>query len=421
MLCTLVDNMMVHRPHALMAPRQRVIVQKRYNSVLEPAAGQRLGWMRSHGRSRRFYTLTKWACISKHLGRFAPFGNPITLSAALLVLWVGGMSLPALAESNEVIIRLEVPDRSEATVDLAAREALEGALLRLSGDRELLEHPAVSAALSSARSNLSLYQFERADGITRFVAHIDQAVLEALIKEANGTVWAEARPPILLWLVIDDPAGRRFGNTAAEQPLWTDLSAAFDRLGVNVRQPLYDLSDSVLVSPETLWRRDFGPILEASERYGMTHLLVGRLIGLSEGRYIGEWLYRDASVERTVSVQSASTQALIDPGLSLAMKEMRRQYAVALTTESSAKKLRVSVRNVVHFEDYRAVTDAIAGIQTLDYARPVAVEGDVLTLELLGIGNAETLLRLMASRTDLVWVNTDPDSAEGLVLAWQGP
>ena len=318
-------------------------------------------------------------------------------------------------------MRLEVADRSEATVDRAAREALEAALLRLSGDRELLEHPAVSAALSSARSNLSLYQFERADGITRFVAHIDQAVLEALIKEANGTVWAEARPPILVWLVIDNPAGRRFGNSSAEQSLWADLSAAFDSLGVNVRQPLYDLSDAVLVSPETLWRRDFGPILEASERYGMTHLLVGRLIGLSEGRYIGEWLYRDASVERAVSVQSASTQALIDPGLSLAMEEMRRQYAVALTTESSAKKLRVSVRNVVHLEDYRAVTEAIASIQTLDYARPVAVEGDILTLELLGIGKAETLLRLMASRTDLVWVNTDPDSDEGLVLAWQGP
>lgn len=343
------------------------------------------------------------------------------LSVALLALWVSGTSLPALAERTDVVMRLEVADRSEATVDRAAREALEAALLRLSGDRNLLEHPDVSAALSSARSNLSSYQFERADGITRFVARIDQAVLEALIKEANGTVWAEARPPILLWLVIDDPAGRRFGNSSAEQSLWADLSAAFDSLGVNVRQPLYDLSDAVLVSPETLWRRDFGPILEASERYGMTHLLVGRLIGLSEGRYIGEWLYRDASVERSVSVQSASTQALIDPGLSLAMEEMRRQYAVALTTESGAKKLRVTVRNVVHLEDYRAVTEAIASIQTLDYARPVAVEGDILTLELLGIGKAETLLRLMASRTDLVWVNTDPDSDEGLVLAWQGP
>jgi len=31
------------------------------------------------------------------------------------------------------------------------------------------------------------------------------------------------------------------------------------------------------------------------------------------------------------------------------------------------------------------------------------------------------LIRLMASRTDLTWVSSDPDSDEGLVLAWRAP
>ena len=51
----------------------------------------------------------------------------------------------------------------------------------------------------------------------------------------------------------------------------------------------------------------------------------------------------------------------------------------------------------------------------------MAVEGDILTLELLGIGEAETLAQADGFPHDLVWVNTDPDSDEGLVLAWQGP
>ena len=135
-----------------------------------------------------------------------------------------GLSQRALAQSGEVVIRIEVEDRSEDTIDRAAREALQTALLKRSGDRALLQHPAVEAALASARTQLSLYQFERIGGMTRFVAQIDQAVVENLIKAANGTFWAEARPPILLWLVIDDPAGRRFGNAAAEQPLWERLS-----------------------------------------------------------------------------------------------------------------------------------------------------------------------------------------------------
>ena len=345
----------------------------------------------------------------------------LLLSLALIWSFMGGISQETLGQSEEVIVRIDVDDRSEDSIDRAAREALESVLLKRSGDRALLVHPAVSAALDAARSNLSLYQFERVENRTRFVAHIDQSLIERLIQAANGTLWAEARPPILLWLVVDDLSGRRFGNTEEEGLLWESLSEAFDQLGIKLRRPLYDLSDSVLVSPETLWRRDFGPIVEASERYGMTHILVGRLIGLSEGRYIGEWIYRDNSIERAVSVQAASTEALIDPGLDMAMEEMRRQYAVALTDRKAAQALRVSVRNVVNLVDYRAVINAMADIQTLVNVRAVAVAGDVLTLELAGISDVETLVRLMASRADLVWIQTDPDATEGLVLAWQAP
>ena len=345
----------------------------------------------------------------------------LAVSFALLFSLAGGVSQDALAQNAEVIVRIDVNDRSEDSIDRAAREALENVLLKRSGDRALLTHPSVSAALDRARSNLSLYQFERVENRTRFVAHIDESLIESLIQAANGTLWAEARPPILLWLVVDDLSGRRFGNTEEEKVVWESLSEAFDQLGIKLRRPLYDLSDSVVVSPETLWRRDFGPIVEASERYGMTHLLVGRLIGLSEGRYIGEWVYRDTNIERAVSVQAASTDALIDPGLDMAMEEMRRQYAVALSDRKATEALRVNVRNVVTLEDYRAVTTAMASIQTLVNVRPVAVTGDVLTLELAGIGDAETLVRLMASRSDLVWVLTDPDATEGLVLAWQRP
>ena len=359
--------------------------------------------------------------IIKTVARRQSFRCALAVSFAVLLSLAGGVSQDALGQNAEVIVRIDVDDRSEDSIDRAAREALESVLLKRSGDRALLTHPSVSAALDTARSNLSLYQFERVENRTRFVAHIDESLIESLIQAANGTLWAEARPPILLWLVVDDLSGRRFGNTEEEKVVWESLSEAFDQLGIKLRRPLYDLSDSVVVSPETLWRRDFGPIVEASERYGMTHLLVGRLIGLSEGRYIGEWVYRDTNIERAVSVQAASTDALIDPGLDMAMEEMRRQYAVALSDRKATEALRVNVRNVVTLEDYRAVTTAMANIQTLVSVRPVAVTGDVLTLELAGIGDAETLVRLMASRSDLVWVLTDPDATEGLVLAWQRP
>ena len=343
-----------------------------------------------------------------------------SLGAILLILAAVGACLTATAQPTELVVRIEVNDRTEETIVDAAREALQQTLLRRSGDRDLLTHPVVRAALDDARSRLSLYQFEQVEGRTRFVAQIDPAVVDNLIRAADGTIWTASRPPVLLWLVVDDVEGRRFGNSGLEQPLWSDLSETFDQLGVNLRRPLYDLSDALLLSPQTLWEGELGPILEASERYGMTHLLIGKLIRLSSGRTIAEWMYRDATVEQSVSIQAATPAALIDPAIALTMTEMRRQYAVALTQQSVEEVLSVRIRNVISRDDFRAVIEAMNALPTLKRVRPVAVEGDTLTLELTGAGDSETLSRLMAPLAQLTWIQDDLDSEEGLVLGWQG-
>ena len=103
---------------------------------------------------------------------------------SLLLLLCAVYPASVLSQSAEIIVRIDVEDRSDATVDLGAREALESVLLERSGDRDLLTHPAVVAALETARSSLSLYQFELIDGQMRFVAHIDPAIIESLIPPA---------------------------------------------------------------------------------------------------------------------------------------------------------------------------------------------------------------------------------------------
>jgi len=101
------------------------------------------------------------------------------------------------------------------------------------------------------------------------------------------------------------------------------------------------------------------------------------------------------------------------------MTEMRRQFAVALTQQSAQEVLRVRIHNVVSRDDYRAVTEAINSLPTLERVRPVAVEGETLTLDLTGAGDAETLSRLMAPLDRLTWIQGDPDSEQGAVLRWE--
>jgi len=358
----------------------------------------------SHGQPRRHWQQSGFAVFS------------VLMMSLVLAL---RLTNPAhSAPGDELIMRITVSDRSEATIDAAAREAFERALLQRSGDKRLLEDPAVQAALASARAQLSLFQFERVQGVTRFVAHIDQAALEQLIRQANGTLWTEERPPILLWLVIDEADGRRFGNLAEEDALWEAMTQEFEALGLNLRRPLYDLPDELLVSPEALWQRDFGAVIEASARYGMTHLLLGRMIRLSEGRTIAEWVYSDGTEEHSSTVQADSMTSLIAPGIQLATTQMRLRYAVELTGTATQRSLIISVSNVISLEDYKAVVSAMESIQTLERVRTVAVDGDTLTLEVIGVSEPETLIRLMASVKALEWQTSDSEA--GLSLVWRG-
>jgi muconolactone delta-isomerase len=104
----------------------------------------------------------------------------------------------------------------------------------------------------------------------------------------------------------------------------------------------------------------------------------------------------------------------------MTMTEMRRLFAVELKTEAASQPLVISIENVVNLADYQAVTQLITGIQTLEQVRPIAVEGDTLRLALFGVDDADSLIRLMASQTELQWMNTDPDADGGLLLSWQG-
>ena len=82
------------------------------------------------------------------------------------------------------------------------------------------------------------------------------------------------------------------------------------------------------------------------------------------------------AAEQSVSIQADTRAALIEPGLAMTMAEMRRLFAVELKTEAASQPLVISIENVVNLADYQAVTQLVAGIQTLEQVRPIAVEGE---------------------------------------------
>jgi len=329
-----------------------------------------------------------------------------------------GFGVNALAE-DFFSARVAVPDRSEGALEAAASSALSRVLIRVSGSAETPELPVAATAVADARNRMSLYTYEDSPEGLRLFVQFDGNFVKNVLRQSEATYWGESRPPVLLWLVIDEPFSRRFATVSEDGPLLRELSGKLADRGVNLRLPLLDLEDAATLTPEMVWQKVTPRILSASERYGTQHVLVGRYVQLSSGRQIADWLYLDSDQETGLQLEGNDPTPLLAGAVNLVLDAMVARYAVKLDAVPTFNQMAVAVTGVESYSDYRDVMALLKDIPVLEGIQVTRVEGDRLALRLTGLGSAEALERLLPPRSRLV-VSERPGDRE-LLLRWGQP
>lgn len=358
------------------------------------------------------------ACLARELWAH-PLSAHVAVATALLLI-----HLPSVAQDRLFAARIVVEDRQEASLARAASEALEQVLVRVSGNRAVITLPGVAQAVSSARDRLSLYTYVEDETGLALIAEFDGVIVKDLLRAAGATYWGGSRPPVLIWLVVDHPDGRRFANQQDDAELLTALRAAFDERGVDIRLPLMDLEDSLVLGPNVVWQRVVPRIMAASKRYGTDHVLVGRHVELSSGRLLSDWLYlQQVGSGPEYSTATTQTEAedyvvATEDAADLAVDAMAQRYAISLNEASRQGRLTVTVEGVYSFEDYQQVVALFNEITLLDGVRVAGIAGQQLRLSVSGLASGSELQRLIDPRTGLSIVAIDDDSDLGLL--WEG-
>ncbi|MDG1065080.1 MAG: DUF2066 domain-containing protein [Luminiphilus sp.] len=308
---------------------------------------------------------------------------------------------PVFAQSDFYAARVEVPDRSDAALALGAREAMNRVLIRVSGNEDIAQNPTVAAALRVARDRIALYSFEQDEGQIYLQATFDDVLVKSILRESDATFWSEDRPPVLLWLVVDEPYSRRFATVSQDGDLLLELSEAFTARGIDLRLPLLDLEDAAKLSPEMVWQRVAGRIRAASQRYGTEHILVGRYVQLTTGSQIADWLYLDSEDQRQVQIQGTNPTPVVRAGVDLAVDAMADRYAVILESTPGQSFIAVTVTGVESFTDYQSVMDILRQLPVLDSLTVDEIYGDRLGVRVTGLSDAEALARVLPGRSRL--------------------
>jgi hypothetical protein len=315
-----------------------------------------------------------------------------------------------------------VADQSAAELARAAGQGLSDVLVKVSGSTQLLSNPTISKALGDARNRVERYSYGKGPGVppqNSVKLLFDGAYVTGLVVGAGAPLWTANRPAVLVWLVIEDAAGRVFLKAATAPALMAAVQGEFARRGVPIQLPTHDAADAAALTPDQAWNLDDPALVPASARYQLQDILVGRVSLLEGGGATGEWsfLQGDNRVRRTSTV--ASEELFVRDGAALVAETLAARYAVAAS--STGGNVTLAVSGVTSYADYAAVITWLEGLELVERADVESVRGDTVTLNLKAKAGAAQLASIIELNKRLVPIPAVGPGLAGPGLAGPGP
>jgi hypothetical protein len=322
-------------------------------------------------------------------------GLLVRLSVATL-LWSAALVCHGEIVSDLYSAEVPVADQSRESLTSASRDAMADVLVKVSGSEDTLANPLIRSELGNARKQVQQYAYSRGEeqGELYVRFEFDDSFITDLVARAGEPLWTANRPRVLVWLVLEDSAGRQFVSHENTPEMAQQLIREFSRRGVPLQLPLYDLADSAAISTEEAWRL-YGPALQsASKRYNVQDVLAGRLASLSTGSWVGDWSYLHGRDRSDRSFTAPNSQGFAREGASLVAEVMAGRYAIAPTAEPGAG-VTMSVTGVQRYADYAKIVSWLEKLELVEHANVEEIRGDEILLRLHAQAEATQLAAII--------------------------
>jgi hypothetical protein len=224
----------------------------------------------------------------------------------------------------------------------------------------------------------------------------DGEAIEEVLRSAGQTVWGSERPLTLVWLAVDWGQGQReiLGATDARRGNSQSRSINRQRLlrqrilnfaesrGLPVVFPLLDSEDLAKVSFSDVWGGFDERMIDASERYDVASVLIGRVRADSAQR--NRWTYHFASSQHTWTGEPELAIMQISDLLAA-------EFAIGADAPVRSVKLHISgVQSVAAFGDVQSI---LANINVVEDFAITTVVGDRISFDVDAHGGGERLAR----------------------------
>jgi len=344
---------------------------------------------------------------------------------ALIVLLMVASTAKALEISNIYQVVIPVKEQSDSARWKASLEGLKLVLVRRSGSRKILSSKETSNAYKKVTSYLQKFEYSRLTEITdgykyTISLYFEPRLVDDLIKQANQPLWDNNRPVSILWLAheeIDQNSSlfRRIVTENENENIINDLiTKNSDRRGVPVILPLMDLEDSLLVSQSDVWGRFPEAIVEASNRYSIDSIIIGKIYQRNE-LWFGQFTYFNQTKNISFDFQSDSVEVIYQRMFDDLAEILCEQYCVTQTV-SAGHELFLEIENVTNFETFQKIKTYLYDLSAVRKVSVVNIHQDKILFRLSLLSHKNAVIESLRLNRRLKFIDKQKEEQTGSVI-----
>lgn len=322
----------------------------------------------------------------------------IQLILALLLI-IGSMPSLALASEIKSLYEIEVPVESQGNrhEDKALlKQALKEVVIRLRGSEKVMSVPSISNALIEPDKYVNQFSYLQRSPTQRILKiRFSESRLQELFKTAEQPIWGKNRPLTVIWATLKDDKASHWVNPEFEKEAFLQLDVTAKQLGIPVVFPLFDLSDTDIVSEEDISNAHLEPIQTATKRYGAEAVLVGRITKETQNKWQGHWTFHQDGKSMTWNTQQSDLKTLLTEtvdNLGLYLSGQKTEEVTAVSKDFS-----ITVQGIKDSDHYTRVLEHLRQMPFVAQVEVTQVMANQTVFNIRTTVDRETLVKSLAT------------------------
>lgn len=224
--------------------------------------------------------------------------SKVKVVVSFVILTCFCLFCPAFSQVDDALYQGEAKVASHSSADWskALQVAFRAVLIRVSGNPNIANVPAVRSALVKPDRFVQSYNYLGHEGALSVQIRFSPKLVSQLLKNAGqfhpvraGPAKPLSTPPMLIWLVRENSQGEPEALSRSD-PVAVAFGRSAKAAGMVPVWPMMDFEDLTNVPAGVLWDQDVTVIRQNAKRYRLDTVVVGRLSGPSKYPTGVEWL-----------------------------------------------------------------------------------------------------------------------------------